>query len=227
MRETCVITAIVLCLSLIASVKTQERHDHAATGGALGSVAFPNSGKPSAQPHFLRGLALLHSFEYEEAAEAFRDAQRTDPAFAMAYWGEALTYIHPLWGEDDPASARKVLARLGLTGDARLQKAGSSRERAYGAAIEALFADNDLPSRLRAFAAGMRKVVAAYPNDPEAAAFTSLALMAVAADGNLPGDQRAAAQDDAVTFAQRVFEESREHPGGAHYLIHATDRAHP
>ena len=131
MQLTGVITAIVLCLSL-TSVKAQERHHHAATGTALGSVAFPNSGKPSAQPPFLRGLALLHSFEYEEAAEAFREAQRADPAFAMAYWAEALTYIHPLWGEDDPASARKALARFGLTGDARLQKAGSSRERASG-----------------------------------------------------------------------------------------------
>jgi hypothetical protein len=82
----------------------------------LGLVSFPNSGARRAQASFLRGLALLHSFEYTDAGEAFREAQRLDSAFAMAYWGEALTYDHPIWGEHDSTAAREALARLGAPG---------------------------------------------------------------------------------------------------------------
>ncbi len=102
----------------------------------LGLVTFANSGRQAAQEPFLRGLALLHSFEYEEAAAGFRDAQQADPGFAMAFWGEALTYSHLLWGEDDPVAARAALARLAPTAAERLAKAGTARERAFGTAIE-------------------------------------------------------------------------------------------
>ena len=214
----------LVCLATTAAPRAQERHNHPSSSALkLGTVHFPNSGKPAAQETFLRGIALLHSFEYEEAAEQLRAAQKIDPSFAMAYWGEALTHIHPLWGEDDAAAARAALGRLGATSDARIAKAPTPRERAYGAAVEALFADADLKTRARGFADGMRQVVKAFPNDPEAAAFTSLALMFVAGWGELQTEERRQASGDAVTFAERVFKEDPEHPGGAHYLIHATD----
>lgn len=198
---------------------------HAPSGAParLGLVAFANSGRPEAQTSFLRGLALLHSFEYDEAAEGFREAQQSDPAFAMAFWGEALTYSHLLWGEDDPAAARKVLARLAPTAEQRLAKAGTARERAFGTAIEALFVEGDLPARVRGFAEAMRGVASGYPDDPDAAAFTSLALMFVGYEGNVSAAERASAKSDAIEFAERVFRANPEHPGGTHYLIHATD----
>src|SRR5713226_2526409 len=83
-----------------------------AQSGDLGRIAFPTSGSLEAQKHFLRGALLLHSFEFEDAAEEFRAAQKVEPGFAMAYWGEAMTYNHPLWMERDPDAARKVLERL-------------------------------------------------------------------------------------------------------------------
>jgi hypothetical protein len=170
MRPTVSLIVAVLCLAVVAAPQAQERHDHPPSGTLkLGTVHFPNSAKPAAQEPFLRGIALLHSFEYEEAAEQFRAAQKVDPAFAMAYWGEALTNIHPLWGEDDPAAARAALARLSATADARIAKAPTPRERAYGSAIEALFANADTQTRARGFADGMSAVVKAFPNDPEAA----------------------------------------------------------
>jgi len=222
--RTLIVAVAVSFLGAHATAQAQERHDHPASPSLkLGTVHFPNSGKPAAQEPFLRGVALLHSFEYEEAAEQFRAAQKIDPAFAMAYWGEALTNIHPLWGEDDPVAAHAALGRLSATRDARIAKAPTPRERAYGAAVEALFANADLPTRARGFADGMRQVVSAYPNDPEAAAFTSLALMSVVYSGQLTPEARRQASSDAVTFAERVFREDPEHPGGAHYLIHATD----
>src|ERR687890_1197263 len=85
----------------------------AATQTPVGQVAFENSGAAAAQAPFLRGLAQLHNFEYAAAAAAFREAQAADPGFAMAYWGEAMSYNHPVWMEQDAAAARAVLARLG------------------------------------------------------------------------------------------------------------------
>src|SRR2546430_2454578 len=72
----------------------------------LGTIDFPTSGAPVAQPQFIRGVLLLHSFEYRDAAQAFREAQRLDPGFALAYWGEALTYTHPIWNQQDLRAAR-------------------------------------------------------------------------------------------------------------------------
>ena len=82
---------------------------------ARSAVSFENSGNAAAQPAFLRGLALLHNFEYPRAAAAFREAQAADPGFATAYWGEAMTYNHPVWMAQDADAARAVLARLAST----------------------------------------------------------------------------------------------------------------
>src|SRR5689334_25149853 len=78
----------------------------------LGRVEFPTSGSAQAQQHFLRGLAALHSFWYEEAIEAFRESTKVDPDFAMGYWGEAMSYNHPLWSEQDLDAARQALAKI-------------------------------------------------------------------------------------------------------------------
>jgi tetratricopeptide (TPR) repeat protein len=219
MRRSPIAAALFVVSSATASA--QERHSHA--GADLGVVSFANSGAASAQGPFQRGIALLHSFEYDEAAEAFRAASNADRNFAMAYWAEALTHTHPLWGEDDPVAARRALARLAPTRDARLAKAGTPRERAYGAAVEAFYADTDLATRARAFADAMRRVSRAYANDVDAAAFTALALLTAQYVGNLPAADGRAARDEAITIAQRIFRTNPSHPGAAHYLIHATD----
>src|SRR5688500_17805117 len=89
----------------------------------LGTISFPTSGAPAAQEPFIRGVLYLHSFEYEAAATAFKEAQRLDSAFAMAYWGEAMTYTHPVWNQQDAERARVVLARA--------PRAPTAREAAY------------------------------------------------------------------------------------------------
>src|SRR5689334_16963593 len=99
------VTLAVLCAAARAHLSAQhEAHrssplDSSAT--QFGTVSFANSGAPAAQSAFLRGLALLHNFEYVDAATAFRDAEKRDPGFAMAYWGEAMTYNHGIWREQD------------------------------------------------------------------------------------------------------------------------------
>ena len=209
-------TLIVLLGS--RAVAQQEEHRHATqqgTGATLGTVTFPNSGAPAAQRSFLRGVALLHSFEYAEAAESFVQAQTADKSFAMAYWLEAFTNSHILWGQDDPAAARAALAKLGPTPAARLALARTDRERAYGAAIESFYAETTLDVRSKAFADSMRHLTVRYPTDLEAAAFASLAIQIA--------NPRGVDREEAIAFAERVVRESPNHPGAVHYLIHATD----
>jgi tetratricopeptide (TPR) repeat protein len=95
----------------------------------LGRISFPNSGSQAAQAPFIRGVLLLHSFEYDDAIAAFREAQRIDPGFALAYWGEALSYNQPLWYNENADKARAVLARLGADASSTPGKsAHSARE---------------------------------------------------------------------------------------------------
>ncbi|HEX5718246.1 MAG TPA: hypothetical protein VF179_18945, partial [Thermoanaerobaculia bacterium] len=126
----------------------------------LGRVDFPTSGKPEAQAHFLRGVAALHSFWYDEAADAFRDAQKADPGFALAYWGEAMTYHHPIWEEQDREAAKAALARAGT--------APTERERAWMAAAEALYGEGEKAARNRAYSEAMRAIHERWPDDLEA-----------------------------------------------------------
>jgi hypothetical protein len=108
---------------------------------AFGEVSFANSGAKAAQPDFLLGLAQLHDFEYDDAADHFRKAGQIDPGFAMAYWGEAMTKNHPVWHQQDLAAAREVLSYLGPTPTARLAKAHTEREKLYLQSIEVLYGD--------------------------------------------------------------------------------------
>ncbi|MFN0180829.1 MAG: hypothetical protein ACKVZ0_18660 [Gemmatimonadales bacterium] len=191
----------------------------AATGGPrLGSLVFPNSGAPAAQPAFRRGMLYLHSFEYGSAATAFQEAQRVDPGFALAYWGEALTHTHPIWNEQDLAQARAVLARLGPTPEARLAKASTPREKAYLEAIERLYGAGGKEHRDTLFAEAMSRVAAAYPNDDEARAFHALSLM-----GLSQGVRDVATYMRAGAIALELLQRQPDHPGAAHYVIHAFD----
>jgi tetratricopeptide (TPR) repeat protein len=226
-RMAAVTGALLLSVSMPRATCGQgpELHTHrpAADVPGLGAVSFANSGAAAAQAPFQRGVAFLHNFEYDQAAEAFRAAQAADPAFAMAFWGEALTCSHLLWGEDDVDAARQVLRRLGDSRAARLAKAGTPRERAFGEAIEALFVDGTLPVRVQGFADAMRVVALAYPDDLDASAFAALASLFTAYNGDLTPAAQQAARDAAIDYAQRVFTANPDHPGGAHYLIHACD----
>jgi len=222
-----VVLACLLGCGLSPALRAQEmEHRHAARpaeGSRLGTVAFPNSGAPGAQAPFVRGIALLHSFEYDDAAAAFQQAERADPAFALPYWFEAFTHSHLLWGEDDSDSARAVLRRLAPTPEARLARAATARERSYGAAIEAFFADTTEAVRARAFADSMTALAGRDSSDLEASAFAALGSLLALSSGGYARDQRQAAEARAIDLASRVFRLEPQHPGAPHYLIHVTD----
>lgn len=218
-------TLMLSVAALVWPVFTHAQEDHSHAGAPehsrLGSVVFANSGASAAQADFLRGVALLHSFEYEDAAKAFQAAQKVDRSFALAYWMEALTYRHPLWGQEYLTEARAALKPLGPSAGARLARAKTARERAYGAAVEALFAEGVEGDRVRAFAQGMRGVADAYPSDLEASAFAALASLGLWSQ--LARPSRSAEVDNAIRYARRVFASNPRHPGASHYLIHAYD----
>lgn len=199
---------LLLCVATAASAQ-QPR---------LGTVHFPTSAQPAAQQHFLRGVGFLHSFEYDAAAQAFREAQRAEPGFALAYWGEAMTLNHPVWNQQATDSARTVLARLAPTREQRLARAGTPQERAWLGAVEILYGEGSKPRRDTLYARAMLSMVEEYPADHEMRAFAALALLGLnQAIRDVPAYMRAAA------LVQPVFEANPDHPGAVHYLIHAYD----
>jgi tetratricopeptide (TPR) repeat protein len=184
----------------------------------LGTIHFPTSGSPKAQPHFLRGVLLLHSFEYDDAQVAFQEAQKVDPDFAMAYWGEAMTLNHPLWEEQSLKEARDILARLGSSEEARLAKAPTDREKGYLQAIHTLYGEGEKVERDQAYAERMQELSERFPNDHEAATFYALALL-----GTAQGERDTKIYLDAAAIAESVFRRNPRHPGAVHYMIHAYD----
>ena len=190
----------------------------AAGRGDLGRTNFPTSGSPEAQEHFLVGLLALHSFEYLDAKDAFRKAQEAGPDFAMAYWGEAMTYNHPLWLEEDLDAARDALNRLAPTPSERRAKAPTEREKAYLGAIEILFGEGEKLDRDLAYAEATRSLMETYSDDLDAASFHALALLGTCHDG-----RDTATYMRAAAIVEGVFAKNPLHPGAAHYLIHSYD----
>jgi tetratricopeptide (TPR) repeat protein len=186
---------------------------------ALGRIDFPNSGSAAAQADFLRGVAWLHSFMYEDAIDAFRAAQKIDPSFALAYWGEAMSFSQPLWFFEEVPQARAALAKLAPTPEARIAKAKTPREQAFMRAGEALFGAGETAARAAAHAGIMSKLAADHPADDEAQTFYALALLST-----LPrGDAALPTRKRAGEIAERVFARTPNHPGAAHYILHAYD----
>src|SRR5215475_5613981 len=128
----------ILLLSSTLTVATVGPRAQTSTG-ELGTINFPTSAKPAAQAPFLVGTKALYNFEFDIAADAFQQSQKADPGFALAYWGEAMSFNHPLWAEQDLASARKALEKLAPTAAARAAKAPAGKERELVEAADILF----------------------------------------------------------------------------------------
>ena len=188
-----------------------------------GETTFENSGAEAAQAPFLRGLLLLHSFEYGDARRAFREAQRRDPDFAMAHWGEAMTHNHPIWMEQDRAAALETLQDFAPSPKKRLEKTPTEREAAYLRTLHVLYGAGDEDPRPKerrddAYADALADLAAKYPDDLDAQAFHALALLGTAHEG-----RDFATYMRAAGIVEEVFDENPRHPGAAHYLIHAYD----
>ncbi|HEY7027597.1 MAG TPA: tetratricopeptide repeat protein [Gemmatimonadales bacterium] len=184
----------------------------------LGTISFPTSGSPKAQAAFTQGVLYLHNFEYDDAAKSFREAERLEPGFAMAYWGEAMSYNHPVWQSQDRDKAVAALAGLGPTPDARRAKAKTEREGRWLGAVEALYGEGNKYHRDTLYSRAMARMAAEYPKDVEVQAFYALSLLGMSYPGrDLSLYMRAAA------ICEEIFRDHPDHPGAAHYLIHSYD----
>jgi tetratricopeptide (TPR) repeat protein len=162
---------------------------------------------------------LLHLFEYPDAAKAFRQAQQLDPDFAMAYWGEAMTYNHGIWNQLDADAGRAALGKLGTTPAIRATKAPTTREKAYLAAVEILYFGNGTKAvRDAHYDEAMARLARTWPHDNNAQLFHALALM-----GRSEGVRDVPAYLRAGAISERIFHLNPQDPGAAHYWIHAMD----
>ncbi|MFZ0288498.1 MAG: hypothetical protein WB616_19745 [Candidatus Sulfotelmatobacter sp.] len=196
------------------------QHEHPAGDTArLGKVTFPVSCAPSVQQQFSSAVAMLHSFWYEKARDTFAGVAEKDPTCGMAYWGIAMTYYHPIW---QPPGSADLKAGGTFMDKAKLVGAKTQRERDYIAAIETFYKDSDKfdhASRALGYERAMEQVQSRYPDDHEAAIFHALALLATAP----PNDETYVNQKRAGAILEPLFAEEPEHPGIAHYIIHAYD----
>ena len=186
----------------------------------LGKIDFKNSGSVYVQEDFNTAVLLLHSFEYEEARELFQQVQKKDPGFPLAYWGEAMSYNHPIWagGEQDLVNSRLVLKKFGSTREERLAAINDDREKTYWTAIETLLGEGTKPVRDSQYSAKMAELSARYPADLEAKAFYALSLL-----GSTEGDRNVRTYIKAAAVAQEILAADPHHPGGLHYFIHSVD----
>jgi tetratricopeptide (TPR) repeat protein len=219
MSEMCRIWLTLLFLAPFSFA--QETHNHGAPE-KLGKVSFPISCAPAVQEPFNRGVALLHSFAYSAADDAFRSVAKLDPQCGMAHWGMAMTYFHQLW--DPPiapgaiSTAQKEIQRAQQIGTA------SEREQQFINALALLYADAaTVPYRTRAlnYEQAMSKLASENRKDIEAQVFYALALLANAS----PADKTHAKQKQAADLLEPLDRTNPQHPGVPHYLIHAYDNA--
>jgi tetratricopeptide (TPR) repeat protein len=209
------IAFLLTSLLLSAPAVADEGHHHDLTALELGTVQFPVSCTPSAQKSFQQGVALLHSFAFETAENAFRQVLQDDPRCAMAHWGIAKSMWR--WGTPDAEKRAQGLNEV-LVGKAL--HSGTARERGYLDALGKFYArpNDDHYERFQAFGKAMARLCRKYPDDHEAAAFYAWGL--IAADEN---DDTHASRKQAAPILEALLKLEPNHPGVVHYLIHCYD----
>ena len=201
---------------------------------AAGSVDFKVSCAPEVRSEFIRGVALLHSFFYEEARRIFTEVAAKDPTCAMAQWGIAMTWWHPIWTPPTPdemsAGKAAIEKAMGTT-------AGTERERGFIQALNVYYDSSDSPNagavgqschgpvgardRVVAYEKAMRQLSEKYPDDFEAQTFYAFAILAVGYA--TPTDTTLAKQLQAAALLEKLWKKNPNHPGVTHYLIHSYD----
>ncbi len=222
-RGSCAFGAMTVGMFLLgissavrANAAPKTKH---AQGERLGSVNLPISCTPDAQATFNAGVALLHSFQYQEAEQTFSQVAQQDPTCAMAYWGQAMALYHQLWdwpsddtlkeGHTDTSQAMKLRGK-------------TEPERMYIVAAGVFFQDNpklSKASRIKAYSDWMGKIFTKYPDDVNAGAFYALSLITLQGKK----EDQDANRKQAIEILDGLFRTAPDNPGVAHYLIHASD----
>lgn len=200
---------------LVAAAGALAAGDSRSAGPALGRLDFPITGSAECQRLFRQGMLEMHSFQYGQAHASFGGALEADAACAMAAWGDAMAYSHPIWAERDVARAKAALARIAPERESTL----GPRELAYLVAARALFAESDARAGLRAWLKATERMQLEFPDDDEVALQHALALLGVHGYNK----SRLREQSQAGALALDVLSRRPDHPGAAHYVIHAFD----
>jgi tetratricopeptide (TPR) repeat protein len=201
---------------------------------AAGKVEFPISCAPALQSEFARGVALLHSFFYEEARRVFTSVAERDPKCAMAHWGIAMTWWHPIW---TPPTPEEMSAGKAAIEKAMAMNAGTDRERGFITALNIYYntPDSSTPGavgqschgpvgprdRVIAYEKAMRQLRDKYPDDFEVQTFYAFAVLAVGYA--TPNDTSLSKQLEAAAILEKLWKKNANHPGVVHYLIHSYD----
>jgi tetratricopeptide (TPR) repeat protein len=201
---------------------------------AAGKVEFPVSCASSVQSEFSRGVALLHSFFYEEARRVFTSVAERDPKCAMVQWGIAMTWWHPIWTPPTPDEMRAGKAAIGK---ATAMNPGTDRERGFITALNVYYNTPDSSSagtvgqschgpvgprdRVIAYEKAMHQLRNKYPDDFEIQAFYAFAVLAVGYA--TPNDTSLSKQLEAAAIFEKLWKQNANHPGVVHYLIHCYD----
>jgi tetratricopeptide (TPR) repeat protein len=203
------------------SLLAQAKHHHTEPLEKIGKVSFPTTCDESVQEGFERGVALLHSFWYEEAQKSFKEVLDQDPHCAIAYWGQAMSIYRPLWNRPSASDLQngKKLIQAAQTIDGN-----SQRERDYIDSLAVLYGDDnrDYQKRSADYCHVMQRLFTRYPEDREAAVFYALSLLGSQPDN----DSKLENPKRAIAILAELFKEVPDHPGVAHYLIHAADNPH-
>ena len=205
-------------LYFLATITLMSCRRDSASSDHLGNIKFDVTGKEEAKPAFTKGMLLLHSFEYADAAEAFQEVKKIDPDFVMAYWGEAMTHNHPLWQEQDYDTGNEILNSLSPTPEGRMEKAKTDLEKDFIGGINILYGPGNKATRDSTYAKYMETLYNKYPGNDEVAAFYSLALNGW---GTTDADKKI--MEKAAEVAFEVLKRNPNHPGALHYVIHAYD----
>ena len=212
---------LLVFLFPLSALADQDHDHHAHDLGNIGKAHIETSCNAAAQKEIDRAVALMHSFWYRPAEEAFRRAAEADATCGMAWWGVAMSNFHPIWAPATPAELK-----TGTEAVANAEKAGAKtpREQAYLAAVRAFYTDTDKLdhlSRMHASEKAYETLEQANPKDHEAAIFHALILVGIGI--NTPKDKTYAHQKRGAEILNRILPEQPEHPGIAHYLIHSFD----
>lgn len=218
-RGAMIFAVMALARMMAMAQEHHSSHEHAV--GRLGTVSFPSSCNPAAQKWISRGVALLHSFGYEEGRLAFNEAANADPSCAIAHWGVARTWYHPIWA---PPSSDELKQGTEAINRALAAGAKTERERDYINALAVFYKDwqtVDHATRVKAHQQALARVCERHPGDDEAAIFHALQLIAI---GYLdPTDKTYAWQKKGGEILNELLPRHQNHPGVAHYIIHAVD----
>src|SRR5208282_267941 len=220
------IRAILICCCLALFIPSQlsaqedEEHHHHGANEKLGTVNFPTSCSPDAQKSFEHAVALLHSFQYTAAENAFEAVANTDKHCAMARWGEAMALYHQLW--DNPDKKTLKAGRKDLEQGRKISPQTDREKEFIEAALLFFDPDKKLDEETRAhrYSDAMGKMHEKYPDDTEVAAFYALSLLT----WDPPDDKNYANRRKAIAVLNKLYAANPDHPGAAHYLIHAADR---